>query len=129
MTLRLYKDSEGTSEVSNGTFANAVKTRHDGSKVDTQVVQLWLKNDNNPMQRKYVNVTVDAEMDTEQFDLEFAPDVAGAAGTWGETAAIGDGEFLSAAPFWVRAVVQPQAEPINFSAAKIKVLSQVESTV
>lgn len=122
MALKISKNVGLTDIVSD---VNQITTEHPitGSAV---AVQLWLYNDN--AAKTYQTITIDptdAVSTDESAWVQLAPDVAGAAGTYGSGGAalamanISDSNV--AKPFWARVTVPVQTDTLNKSDIKLTV--------
>lgn len=103
MALRIYEDSDATTELTTDIFKGAVE---DGENL-VEEKHLYICSDD--AEKTYENVSITATNDTDgasnsgEIDYEYAPDDGGSPGTYVQTLDLSDGDFDTSVSIWRRA--------------------------
>jgi hypothetical protein len=110
MALKIYLDAACTIEC---TPVNPDTLRSSARLGQTATVQgsIWIKSDNALL--TYEDITLTADGDDANADVEYAPDNAGAPGAWAQTIIPSNGAYAEAVRIWRRVTCPNVQGPFN----------------
>ncbi|NPV72086.1 MAG: hypothetical protein HPY55_15885 [Firmicutes bacterium] len=105
MPLHLYFDKAMTNQISEGTMANPDQVTGDGQAGFTHELALYLGNPSTT--KRYENVQITAVNDDANVDIKYAPDNAGAPGTYADVLSVGAVSAGGVVKIWRKVTVAP----------------------